>query len=218
MNVLELHAGSRSIGQVAEKLGMTVFSVDWTNYHGIDLVIDIEHITMQDIPFVPDIIWSSPDCTTYSIAACGHHRNEDYTPKTEYAKKCDKVNQHFIKLIKYYQSVNPGLKFFIENPRGVMRKMRFMEEFERATVWYCRYGDKRAKPTDIFTNHLYSLFNQNGWIPRAECWNGRKNCHEEAPRGARTGTQGIKTKYEKSFIPPLLCQEILKSTLFKLKN
>ena len=90
-----------------------------------------------------------------------------------------------------------------------------MKEFERATVWYCRYGDKRAKPTDIFTNHLHSLFNQKGWKPRSECWNGRKNCHEEAPRGARTGTQGIKGKYKRSFIPSELCKEILYSTLKK---
>jgi len=42
MKVLELHAGSRSIGKAAESLGMNVFSVDWTNYENIDLVIDIE--------------------------------------------------------------------------------------------------------------------------------------------------------------------------------
>ena len=213
MKLLELFAGSRSVGKEAEKLGFEVFSVDWTPYENINLSIDIGELKKEDVPFVPDVIWASPDCTTYSIAACGHHRNEDYTPKTDYAKKCDKVNQHFIELIKYYQSINPNLKFFIENPRGVLRKMHFMKRFERATVWYCQYGDNRAKPTDIFTNHLFSLFNQKGWIPRGECWNGRKNCHEEAPRGSRTGTQGISTKYEKSFIPPLLCQEILKSTI-----
>ena len=46
----------------------------------------------------------------------------------------------------------------------------------KATVWYCRYGDKRAQPTDIWSNHIYSLFNTKGWHPRSECFNGNKKC------------------------------------------
>ena len=34
MNVLELFAGSRSVGKQAENLGMNVFSVDWKQYDG----------------------------------------------------------------------------------------------------------------------------------------------------------------------------------------
>jgi hypothetical protein len=41
MNLLELFAGSRSIGNAAEKYGLNVFSVDWTDYENIDLIIDI---------------------------------------------------------------------------------------------------------------------------------------------------------------------------------
>jgi hypothetical protein len=211
MNVLELHAGSRSIGKVAESLGMNVFSVDWTNYENIDLVIDIELLNPMDIPFIPDIIWTSPDCTTYSIAAISHHRNGTI-PVSEYAKKCDAVNYNQIKLINYYLRLNPNLKFFIENPRGMMRKMPFVKGIDRATVWYCQYGDDRAKPTDIFTNHLFSVFNPNGWIPKHECHNGNKNCHHEsAPRGSKTGTQGKKDSYNRSKIPEQLALEILKS-------
>ena len=41
MNLLELFAGSRSIGREAEKQGLNVFSVDWTAYKDIDLTIVI---------------------------------------------------------------------------------------------------------------------------------------------------------------------------------
>lgn len=201
MKILELFAGSRSIGKVAEQYGMEVFSVDWEGYDGINLVKDIGTLQVDDIPFIPDIIWASPDCTTYSVAGIYHHRN-GIVPISDYAKVCDNVNTHFISLIRQYQKINPSLVFYIENPRGMMRKMPFVRDMIRRTVWYCQYGDTRAKPTDIFTN--------SDWVPRKECFNGNKDCHHQsAPRGSRTGTQGIKTKFDKSRIPEQLCQEIL---------
>jgi site-specific DNA-cytosine methylase len=204
INVLELFAGSRSIGNTAEGLGMNVFSVDWTQYDKIDLAIDIGNLSKEDVPFVPDVIWASPDCTTYTIAAISTHRNGT-EPKSEYAKKCDVVNQHFIGLIKEWVEINPDMVFFIENPRGMLRKMPWMQEFTRHTIWYCQYGDDRAKPTDIWTN-------SKQWIPRPVCRNGNTDCHHQpAPRGSKTGTQGRKGSFERSKIPSELCYEILKS-------
>jgi site-specific DNA-cytosine methylase len=205
INLLELFAGSRSIGNAAEELGINVFSVDWTPYEKIDLAIDIEELQKNDVPFIPDIIWASPDCTTYSIASVSTHRTNSIEPKSDYAKKCDAVNMHWIKLLKEWLSINPNMVFFIENPRGMLRKMPFMQEFTRHTIWYCTYGDDRAKPTDIWTN-------SKTWIPRPVCRNGNKNCHHQpAPRGSKTGTQGKKDSYNRSKIPSKLCFEILKS-------
>jgi hypothetical protein len=93
----------------------------------------------------------------------------------------------------------------------MLRKMPFMQKFKRYTIWYCQYGDDRAKPTDIWTNC-------EDWIPRPTCHNGNKNCHHQpSPRGSRTGTQGIKGAYERSKIPTELCNEIL-SVLEKIKK
>lgn len=204
MNVLELFAGSRSIGNEAELQGHNVFSVDWQKFDKIDLAIDIENLFPNHIPFIPDMVWASPDCTTYTIAAISHHRNGT-EPKSDYAKKCDNVNKHFISLIQYYLEKNPNMVFFIENPRGMLRKMSFMQEFKRYTIWYCQYGDDRAKPTDIWTN-------SKTWIPKPVCCNGNKNCHHEsAPRGSKTGTQGKKGSYNRSKIPQQLCESIIKS-------
>src|SRR5687768_7879212 len=108
MNVLELFAGSRSIGRNAEKMGHKVFSVDWEQYDGIDLAIDIEFLTPEHIPFIPDYIHMSPDCTTYTVAAIYHHR-DGVKPKTEYAIKCDRVNIHAIGLVNHYLKINPKL-------------------------------------------------------------------------------------------------------------
>lgn len=206
MKALELFAGTRSIGKAFEKSGHEVFSIEWDKQHeNIDWYVDISKITANDILErfgKPDIIWSSPDCTSYSIAAISYHRTKEedgnLAPKSEYAKFCDMLNQHVLKLIeelypKYY---------FIENPRGVMRKMRFMKDIPRYTVWYCQYGDKRAKPTDIWTNHPNPSF-------KPVCKNGNKDCHHEpAPRGAKTGTQGLE-KVDRSRIPKELCEHIV---------
>lgn len=204
MKILELFAGSRSIGKSAEKKGFTVFSVDWNKYEKIDLVIDISKLEIKDVPFIPDMIWASPDCTTYSISAISHHRNGT-EPKSEYAKQCDNTNQHFVNLIKEYIKLNPNLVFFIENPRGMLRKMPFMQDFTRHTIWYCQYGDDRAKPTDIWTN-------SKTWIPKKVCRNGNTECHHaKAPRGSKTGTQGRSGSFERSKIPTELCDSILES-------
>jgi hypothetical protein len=98
--------------------------------------------------------------------------------------------------------MNPALIWYIENPRGKMRKAPFMQDFIRHTVTYCQYGDKRMKPTDIWTN------NKN-WAPRPMCKNGDP-CHIASPRGSNTGTQALKNAYERSKIPEELCLDILR--------
>jgi hypothetical protein len=214
MKVLELFAGARCFGVEAQKLGHEVFSVDWTDYPGINLCMDIGYMQISDIPFVPDYMHLSPDCATYSIAGIRFHRINSITPISEYAKKCDEVNQHCISLIEQLLILNPNMVFTIENPRGMLRKMPFMKQFKRHTVWYCQYGDERAKPTDIWTN-------SKTWKPKVECHNYKydesgniinKHCHHDsARRGGKTGTQGRKNSHERSKIPSELCIEILKS-------
>ncbi|MEG1457646.1 MAG: DNA cytosine methyltransferase, partial [Bacilli bacterium] len=128
LKVLELFAGTRSIGKQFEAAGHEVYSVEWDKqHHNIDLYIDINELTTEMVLEKfgrPDIIWASPDCTTYSIAAISHHRiKEDNTlsPKSDYANFSDKTNKHVLRLIKELQPKY----YFIENPRGGMRKMDF---------------------------------------------------------------------------------------------
>ena len=108
MKVLELFAGTRSIGKAFESRGHEVFSVEFEN---IDLYEDISKITSDDIIRLfgkPDVIWASPDCSTFSIAAISHHRRKDpdtgsLEPVSAYAKFCDRVDRHVLKLIEELQ-------------------------------------------------------------------------------------------------------------------
>ena len=205
MKVLELFAGTRSIGKAFEKNGHNVFSVEWDKrFEDIDLYEDVLKIQASDIIEKfgkPDVIWASPDCTTYSIAAISHHRHKEPSgnlcPVSEYAKFCDDVNRHVLELIKDLQPTF----WFIENPRGGLRKMDFMQGLPRYTITYCQYGDTRMKPTDIWTNYPDPDF-------KPMCHNGDP-CHDSAPRGSKTGTQGLKGSVERSVIPEQFCNYIV---------
>lgn len=212
MKVLELFAGTRSIGKAFEAAGHEVFSVEWDkNFENIDLYADILTVSATDIIEKfgkPDVIWASPDCSTFSIAAISHHRRKNpqtgnLDPVSEYAMFCDKVDRHVLELIK---ELNPKF-YFIENPRGGMRKMEWMQGFPRYTVTYCQYeldkpaSERRMKPTDIWTNHPNPQF-------KPMCKNG-DSCHASAPRGAKTGTQGLKGSKQRSVIPRMLCEHIV---------
>jgi site-specific DNA-cytosine methylase len=201
MKVLELFAGSRSVGKIAEALEYEVYSSDINAFEGIDYVVDILEFEESEVPFIPDIIWASPPCTSYSIAAISHHR-KDGKATSDFAKKSDRMMVRLQQIIEYYLKHNPDMIYYVENPRGMLRKMDFMTCYPiRHTVTYCQYGDDRMKPTDIWTNNTK-------WSPRPMCKNG-DSCHTAAPRGSKTGTQGRKGNYERSMIPPVLCAEAL---------
>ena len=206
MKVLELFAGTRSISKAFERRGHETYSVEWSrDFANISLYADIGSLTANDVIQLcggrPDVIWASPDCTSYSVAAIGYHRRQDpdgnLRPVTEYAEFCDRVNAHVVDLIK---ELAPKY-YFIENPRAGLRKQRFMQGLPRYTVTYCQYGDTRQKPTDIWTNHPNPQF-------KPPCKPGA-DCHVAAPRGARTGTQGMKNAQERAVIPPMLCEHIV---------
>ena len=207
---LELFAGSRSFTKVAAspKFEFNTYTTDYKDFRNIDEVCDIFDFNLnaciKALRGVPDIIWASPPCTTFSVASFGHHWHPDRKPKTEQAKNGIKIIEKTVELINSIKNLNPNVKYIIENPRGMLRKLDLIP-FERYTVTYCQYGDRRMKPTDIWTNI--------DWIPRQMCKNGQP-CHEAAPRGSRTGTQGLKNDFERSKVPYQLCGELIEYYLY----
>lgn len=210
LNTLELFAGTQSFSKVARDLGHNTFTSDYCYFDGIDYQCDVIHFRLDRVPYKPDIIWCSPPCQTFSVASISTYYKGGagaYTPKKAetymgmaYVQKAIDIINHFKP--KYW---------YIENPRGVLRKLDVVKELPiRHTIWYCQYSDPngndhRAKPTDIWTN-------DESWTPRPVCKNGNRDCHHQpAPRGSRTGTQGMKNAIERSTIPPQLFYEILKN-------
>ena len=202
MKTLELFAGSRSFSKVAESYGFKTYTTDNQDFKKINQVCDIFDFDLQkaieSLGGKPDIIWASPPCTYFSVASIGHHWYPNHTPKTKQAVLGIKIIQETKKIINY---IKPKY-WFIENPRGKLRKLEVVKDLPINTITYCSYGDMRMKPTDIWTNFSF-------WKPRPMCKNGNRECHHQpAPRGSITGTQGLKGSYERSKIPPQLFEEL----------
>jgi site-specific DNA-cytosine methylase len=221
-----LHSWTRPLKYIKDHENFRLFSCDNNESYAKNTtkICDILDLTadevIESLGGKPDIILASPPCTTFSIASCGHHWTggfRAYIPKTEEAYIGLKLLMKTLQLIK--ELSKESTIYFIENPRGLMRKMGCMADLPRQTIWYCQYGETegilRAKPTDIWTN--------------SESWEGRPVCknhtfedgvrtsthcdHVSARRGAKTGTQGLKNNALRSEIPYELCNEILMSAI-----
>lgn len=197
MRTIELFAGSQSFSKVARSLGHKTFTTDID--YSQDLIKDILKLKVENLPSNIDILWASPPCTSFSVASMAKHWNYDKTPKTETARLGLEYVKKTIQLIK---ELKPRY-WFIENPRGLLRKFDIMQNLHRKTICYCKYGDTRMKPTDIWTNFI-------AWNPKPMCKNGNTD-HIASPRGSKTGTQGLKGSYERSKVPSDLFIEIFKT-------
>ena len=128
----------------------------------------------------PDIILASPPCEGFSVMNIGKNWNHDHTPKSLRASLALHILRRTVQII---DALAPAF-FIIENPRAKMRRMALLDRFERRTVTYCHYGEQRMKPTDLFGGFPPPL------VLAWPCKNGDL-CHVRAPRGSRTGTQGM---------------------------
>lgn len=212
--MIELFSGSKVMSETFKGGGYKVFTIDNNPDLEPDLCInmlDLEIVLLpkwlRDAiadPGVKVVVWASPPCTTFSVASIGRYWRNGL-PKS-YKTYVGLAIAH--KAVEIIKEINPDY-YFIENPRGMLRKQHFMKKLPRKTVTYCQYGAKMQKPTDIWTNAP--------WVPKKTCKSGG-TCHEFVGRGSKTGVQGIYSAdwgkargtnaYERAIIPQGLCDEI----------
>jgi hypothetical protein len=201
MLVFDFFAGTRSSTKAFEDAGHTVISFDNDPQFDVTVQADVFMLTADALIGrfgQPDFVWASPPCTAFSVASIGHHWAPDREPKTYSAVKSMELVAYTRELL---EKLNPQHGFVIENPRGMLRKLPMLEGLTRHTVTYCQYGDDRMKPTDLWTT-------VKDWTPRPMCKKGEP-CHESAPRGSQTGTQGRGGAVLRSMVPYELGEEIL---------
>ena len=204
MLVFDFFAGTGSSTKAFAGGGHTVITFEYDPSFNTTETIDIMDLDASELLKrygQPDFIWASPPCTAFSVASIGHHWTGGkgaYVPRTKEAE----YNQLLVaKAIELIKELNPTYGYLIENPRGILRKLPVVKDLPRTTITYCQYGDTRMKPTDLWGQ-------VKDWTPRQPCKNGQ-SCHEAAPRGSRTGTQGLKDAKLRSMVPLELSVELL---------
>jgi site-specific DNA-cytosine methylase len=149
MRVLELFAGTQSVGKVAREMGFEVVSLDR------DMAADIKTDIMdwdykQHEPKHFDIIWASPPCTEYSRAKTTGVR--DIEGANEIVQQTLDILEHFVP--KFWM---------IENPQsGLLKDQICMYGLPFNDVDYCKYGMPYRKRTRIWNNIT-------AWKPRPLC-------------------------------------------------
>ena len=198
MKLLELFAGTGSVGNIARVLNIEVTSLDRDMSADIQTdIMDWDYKTAYE-PHHFDIIWASPPCTEYSVAKTVGVRDIEGS---------NKVVQRTLDIIEYFQP-----KFWIiENPQtGKLKEQSMMYGLPYDDVDYCKYGMPYRKRTRLWNNI-------EAWRPRPLCqrdcnsMNETKTRHSEiAQRGPGKGHTGNRQRLTQLYaVPSQLITEIL---------
>ena len=201
--ILELCAGTGSIGKPFQELGWEVTSLDLMSTFNPTIVADL--MTWDYQAFPPghfDVTWCSPPCTEYSRA------------KTTAPRKLDQADALVARMREIFDYFQPPIWAF-ENPAtGLLKTRDVVAGLPYKLVTYCQYGYPYQKATAIWTN-------LDTWQPRPVCTKrapcqfvteGRHPQSAQRGPGKRNGTRvpskddsfGLHQLYS---MPPELCRE-----------
>ena len=210
MHLLELFAGTGSIGRAFTDIGWQVTSVDLDPKAKATYTADV---TTWEPPegVVFDCVWSSPPCTEFSRALTSRPRDLDAGLR---------IARRTLQLI---HQVQPKV-WFIENPAtGLLPQQRGFNQLPCKILSYCKYGFPYRKLTWIATNC-------EAWDPLPPC---RKTIRcpqmvgNRHPESAQRGPTRLKdgslhggrcSQAQLYSIPPDLCSEIARAATAHIQN
>ena len=204
MKLLELFKGTGSVGKVAVPFGYEVVSLDFDKKFQPDITTDILNWDYKkyhiDHNYVPDFIWGSPPCQTFSpmVYRLKERVIRTAEPISDRAKVGTQILHKLLEIIDYFKELNPKLLFCIENPVGMMRFDPKMKELARESTYYNLYGDAKLKPTDFWSNFPLKLIPTKG---------NRKKCKNYVL------VQNLNKMADKYSIPAKLIQKVLDSSV-----
>ena len=187
-----------------------VASIDNSDWSNATIKKDILTMETSKMEFVPDFIWASPPCHTYSNLTGGVHRKSE-PGSYELSREARDHNFLFAKmaqLMYWAKQRHPHLIVVIENPVGTLNSMPLMKDLtkslglKRTIVHYCAFGRDDKKPTCLWTNDfgLHSTLNEF-------------TCENKCPYGKEGRVHPISVRGEGSMfnaaaIPQPLAEEV----------
>ena len=157
MKLLNVFSGTGSVSKPWREAGHEVIDVDIDATFDPDIKQNILEWDYTALPWIPDVIWSSPPCTEYSIAKTRGVRN---------LTLADSLVARTLEIINYFESKNPNLVWFLENGQTTLLWKREVAKSltNYVDLDYCQYGDvlyrKRTKIAHSPNLH---------WQPRPKC-------------------------------------------------
>ncbi len=214
MRLLELFCGTKSVGKVAEKQGYEVVSLDFEPRFNATHTIDIFDWDYKQYPVgYFNVIWSSPDCRTWSLATGGKYRTkkEIYGRGNEHQDEatmgCNMIRR-VIEILKYFQ---PD-KWFMENPRALLQHFPdlcdFIEEYGayKTLVYYGNYGHNCPKATHIWSS-MYLWKDEKKPVMAEDTYKVRFHPYDKRMKRVYKG-MGHKNAEVRSVIPPTLIERL----------
>ena len=207
--LLELCCGWKSVSDVfragcgGEGGGWTVVTLDVLPRFRPDILADVcawdyrTYFAASAAHSIPDVIWASPPCKTFTVAAWGRHRDGSGGATSVASREGDACVRACLGCIEYCLGRNPKLMFFVENPLyGAFRKLECVQPYLRAgQSRRLQYGDyapdtHSLKPTLVLTNC-------SRWRPKPMVLTKSKRHWNTLSKKQRT------------IIPQSLCREVL---------
>jgi hypothetical protein len=207
MKCLEIFAGNKSFSKEAEKAGWHCTTVDNDPKFEPSILVDIMEWDYSDFGPI-DVFWAGTPCTLFSNASF----KRDPTKGNILAQKT-------LDILKHFQTLNPKLIWFIENPwSSLLKRQEGFRDLPFTKVDYCQYAtvpDFGYKKRTILWNNLKfqgklcpgpgKCVNMVGKYHLCTAQQGRQ-LKSRAPLQQETWTRS-----ELYRMPPALCEEIVQA-------
>ena len=116
LRMLELFSGCSIVSETFNLLGWSVRSVDNDHNSRASHKVDFMQLNWTDIGYIPDSIWLSPPCITYTKLTAGFHRDpkRDEYAKTPQALLHDRLLARIRWILKWMIQKKPHMIIVIE--------------------------------------------------------------------------------------------------------
>ena len=135
-------------------------SIDSSEGSNATIRRDIETLKPEELIFVPDFMWFSPQCQTHLRLAGGTHRSlkNGELEKSPESRDHNSIFAKMVEIMHWCKKRASHLIVVIENPMETLKDMPLMinltETFglHSTQVHYCAFGRDEMKSTMIWTN------------------------------------------------------------------